>query len=293
MYVAIRDFTVLWLGYEDVIEGVKDLGLKSFELFINRDLRGDLYRDMGETVSSNFDISTKAQRREFVKKIESEGIKVCAILVGNDFAREDVEADIKWIVEACEAASDIGVKVVRINSAMKVEEGVSWKKYVDRTVKCIREIIKRTRELDVSLAIENHGRIGNKREFIQSILEDVNSERVGLTLDTGNFYWYGYPLEEVYEIIDSFAPYVKHTHVKNLSFSEERRKVMREPGENWPNSAAPIYEGDIDHKRVIASLKRAGYDEDLTIEDESLGKYPSYSRLGIVKKDIEHIKGLI
>jgi sugar phosphate isomerase/epimerase len=67
---------------------------------------------------------------------------------------------------------------------------------------------------------------------------------------------------------------------------------MRVPGEDWPKSAAPIYQGDIDHKKVVNILKKVGYDGDLTVEDESLGNFPAEERLGILKKDIELLKGL-
>ncbi len=116
---------------------------------------------------------------------------------------------------------------------------------------------------------------------------------MGLTLDTGNFYWYGYPLQEVYKIILDFAPYVKHTHLKNVSYSEERRNVVRKPGEGWPKVAAPLYVGDINLERVVDMLNKAGYDKDLTIEDESLGNFPREQRAEILRKDIEFVKRLI
>lgn len=291
--MSIRDFTVLWLGYQDVITGVKDLNLEGFELYVGRNLKGEIYRDMGQTVSSGFDVSTENKRRELVERLKAEDLKIAAILVENDFGREDTEAEIKWVEDACKIAPSIEVDVVRINSIMRPKPDIPMEDYSKLTVRCIREVLERTKDLNVSLAMENHGFIGNKREFIQNILETVDSERMGLTLDTGNFYWYGYPLDEVYEIIESFATYVKHTHIKNLKFSEERQKVMRKPGEEWPKSAAPIYEGDIDHKHVIDILKKSGYDRDLTIEDESLGKFPLEQRLGIIKRDIEYIKSLI
>jgi len=293
MYVGIRDFTILWLGYKDVIDGAKDLDVKGIEVYVNREMKGDQYSDMGETVSSGFDFSTPQKRKAFIEKLESEGIKVCAFLVENDFARDDIEAEIKWVVDACKVASDLNVSTVRINAVMVGKQRVSESSYIKRTAECIKEIIRRTKGLDVSIAMENHGFIGNKKEFIEGVIHAVNSERMRLTLDTGNFYWYGYPLNEVYEIIEHFAPYVSHTHLKNLSFSKERQKAMREPGEDWPNSAAPLYEGDIDHARVINILRKAGYDGDLTIEDESLGKFPSNQRLDVIKKDIEHVKSLI
>ncbi len=282
MYVAIRDSMVMWLGYKEVIAGVKDLGLESFELALRRDLKGE----------AGFDVSTEKGRREVVKRLKSENIRICALLVANDFAKEDADQEIKWVVDACKAASSLGVDAVRID-VPRSKPGFTLDESAKLTAKCIREVIERTKGLDVSLGMENHGAIGNNREFIQMVLSAVRSERMGLTLDTGNFYWYGYPLDEVYEIIESFAPYVKHTHVKNLSFSEERRKIKRKLGEDYPKTAAPLHKGDIDLKRVVSTLKRAGYDKDLTIEDESLGNFPQEQRLDIVKREIEYMKNLI
>jgi len=290
MYAAIRDFTVLWVGYKDLFTGLKDLGLRGFELYVDRNLKGGQYTDMGETFSLGFDLSTDQKRRAFTKELKSNDLTIGAILVENDFGKDDIKAEIKWVVDACRVASSLGVEAVRINSVMRPKPGVTEEEYIKRTAQCVKEILQSTE--DVSLAMENHGIVGNKREFIQAVLDTVDSERMGLTLDTGNFYWYGYPLGEVYKIIEGFAPHVKHTHLKNLTFPEDRKKAMRKPGEGWPTSAATLYEGDIDHRRIVNALKRAGYDRDLTIEDESLGRFPPDQRLGILRKDIEFVKRL-
>ena len=135
--------------------------------------------------------------------------------------------------------------------------------------------------------------MGDRREFIRKLLGDVNSDRLGLTLDTGNFYWFGYPIDEVYELIAEFASSVKHVHVKNLVFAPPESQQRREPGWQWPKSAATVYEGDIDHRRVIDTIRSAGYDGDLTIEDESLGQFPKEECFGVIKRDIEYVRGLI
>jgi len=292
MFVGIRDFTVRWVGYKGVLDGLKELGLSGFELYVDRQLKGAEYEDMGKAVSLGFDLSTEDKRRNLLEDLKSRGLSICAILVENDFGRQDVKPEIEWIVDACRVAPTIDAKVVRINSVMDPQPGVPDDDYVKRTVMCVREILKRTDGLAVSLAMENHGVLGNKREFIKAVLDGVSSERMGLTLDTGNFYWWGYPLSKVYEIIGSFAGYAKHTHVKNLSFPANRREVMRKPGEDWPRSAATIYQGDVDHRKVVNLLRKANYDWDLTVEDESLDNFPADERLKILKKDIEFLKNL-
>jgi sugar phosphate isomerase/epimerase len=55
----------------------------------------------------------------------------------------------------------------------------------------------------------------------------------------------------------------------------------------------PCMRGDIDHRRIVDALRHAGYERDLTIEDEFLGQFPSDQRVRILRKDIEFVKRLI
>jgi len=293
LFVAIRDFTVRWIGYESVFHGLKDLGLNSFELYLDKELRGAKYRDMGEEVSLGFDMSSPEKRHELSKRLKDEDLTVCAVLVENDFARSDLEAEVRWVVDACKAAPEIGCDTVRINPPMRIQEGVPVEEYVKVATRCCQDILGRTRTTGVSLAMENHGLMGNRSEFLRSLFDHVDSERMGLTLDTGNLFWYGHPWETAYEIVKEFSGRVKHTHIKNLSFPEGKRKVRRKPGEDWPGSAATIYEGDVDIARVVSVLKVAGYDGDLTLEDESLGRFPRDQRIEVVKQDVKFLSKLI
>ena len=74
--------------------------------------------------------------------------------------------------------------MVRINSIMRVKPNFSEENDVKRTIGCIKKILKRTSDLEVSLANENHGFIGNKRVHFKN-LHEANSERMELTLDAG------------------------------------------------------------------------------------------------------------
>jgi len=51
---------------------------------------------------------------------------------------------------------------------MRVKPNFSEENDVKRTIGCIKKILKRTSDLEVSLANENHGFIGNKK-FISKI----------------------------------------------------------------------------------------------------------------------------
>jgi sugar phosphate isomerase/epimerase len=116
---------------------------------------------------------------------------------------------------------------------------------------------------------------------------------LGLTLDTGNFYWFGHPISRVYEIMRQFAYKVKHTHIKNISYPAEIREQQRPIGYEYGKYVCPIPDGDIDHQVVVNILKEAGYAGDLCIEDESLGKFAPEERRKVLRGDAEYLKSLV
>jgi hypothetical protein len=94
-----------------------------------------------------------------------------------------------------------------------------------------------------------------------------------MTLDTGNFYWYGHPLRVVYALLERFAPRAVHTHIKNIAYPAELAETRREIGYEYGRYAAPLDEGNIAMDRVVGILRRAGYRGDLCIENEALARY--------------------
>jgi len=293
MFVSVRDFTVVWVGYKSLEEGLKELGINKYEMHVNRKLSRDTYTDMGQEVKLGFDLKTAEERKNFVSFSESTGIKPCAILLENDFSNDNLEEEISYITEATQLADDIGVKVIRINPYMRLKKGKPIDFYSKQFVEILKSIIDETSGSNVIYAVENHGYIGNNEQFLDYVFKEVNSSRFGLTLDTGNFYWYGYPLSKVHQLIEKYARFVRHTHLKSLKYPETKKETQRKPGEGFPEVGVPLYEGDIDFKKVIRLLKEVNYDGDLTIEDESLGNYDQKERKEILKKDVEFIKSLI
>ncbi|MGB9758905.1 MAG: sugar phosphate isomerase/epimerase family protein [Thermoproteota archaeon] len=293
MFVSVRDFTVVWVGYKNLAEGLKELGIDKYEMHVNRKLSQDTYIDMGQEVKLGFNLKSTEERKNFVSFSESMGIKPCAILLENDFSNDNLEEEINYIKEATRLADDIGVEVIRINPHMKVKKNQSIDFYSTQFTEILTSIIDETSDSSVVYAVENHGYIGNNEQFLDYVFKEISSSRFGLTLDTGNFYWYGYPLSKVHQLIEKYARFVRHTHLKNLKYPEAKREAQRKPGEGFPKVGVPLYEGDIDFKKVIRLLKEANYNGDLTIEDESLGNYDQKERKEILKKDVEFIKSLI
>jgi sugar phosphate isomerase/epimerase len=114
-----------------------------------------------------------------------------------------------------------------------------------------------------------------------------------MTLDVGNFYWSGKPLSEVYRILEHFAPLTRHTHIKNIKYPEDIHEKQRAVGFEYGKYNCPIAEGDLDMTKIVGFLKKAGYKNDLCIEDESLSKNDVPTRQANIKAAIATLRKAI
>lgn len=123
---------------------------------------------------------------------------------------------------------------------------------LSRTFDTLRSLRHEAESRGVSIALEN---VWNR--FLLSPLEAaelidrVNSPHVGWYFDTGNILPFGYPDDWIMTL----AGRIKRVHVKDYQ--------LRRPG---PAGFCPLGEGSIDWPRVMAALRRVGYDGPLTYE---------------------------
>ncbi|MDD5482511.1 MAG: sugar phosphate isomerase/epimerase [Kiritimatiellae bacterium] len=288
MHVSIRDDVVRQAGYKSIGEGLKDLRLDSVEVEFFRDYT---VWDPAGWNKISFTPASAAQtlRDAYGKK----NIKICAFLLHNNFNCAEPPKEVQWVVDVIKTADALNIPAIRIDAITKGEKEEPFETRVGRFVDCMRKVIAATPDSRAGLGIENHGIQGNDPAFLKQVIERVGSGRLGVNMDTGNFYWYGFPLNEVYEILRSVAKYTKHTHVKNIRYPEETRQQKRANGWEYGKYVSPIYEGDIDHKQVVAILKDVGYNGPLTIEDECLGKLDGNQKKEVLRKDAVYLKSLL
>ncbi|MBD3174687.1 MAG: TIM barrel protein [Armatimonadia bacterium] len=292
MYAAIRDGVLLHAGYKTIGEGLRELDIQGIELAIDRDMTVHAI-DPAEN-GDRLDLS----RPEGIDALRSQcrmyKARICALLMANNFGADDVDFEVQWTVDTAKAAAVLGVPVVRIDAIMHGEKELPLEKRQDIFHGAMARILDATADLDVEFGIENHGYQGNDPEFLEGVFERAGNPRLGLTMDTGNFYWWGHPLDEVYKILERLAPHTKHTHVKNINYPPETRQEHREMGWEYGKYVSPIPDGDIDHTKLVGYLKAIGYDRDFTIEDESLGKFAEgEGRLEVVRRDVEYVKSIL
>ena len=174
---------------------------------------------------SRLPVGCEAEIEAYAQHLADNHIKCCAILLHNNFAADDIDAEVDWVSWAVRVTAMLGANAIRIDAIMSKEMEWSLEQRVQRFADCMKRVLDATSDLEVGLGIENHGVQGNDPEFLDLVLGRVGSPRVGLNLDMANFYWRGYPLNRVHEIIRHFAPRVKHTHAKNINYPNFRSYV--------------------------------------------------------------------
>ncbi len=218
--------------------------------------------------------------------LQASGCKITAFLMSNQF---DVrpEEEVVWVIKAAQAAQALGVPAIRIDVVNRKPNAGN---FLQATVETLKKILAGSESTGLVFGVENHGRTSNDPEFLDALFAGVGSPRLGLTLDTGNFYWYGHPLSKLYDLYAKFAPRVFHTHCKSIKYPADQRDTQRPMGWKYGEFNCPIDQGDIDFRRVIKILRNAGYRNDLCIENESLGKLPEADRAAALAKEIQHLK---
>jgi sugar phosphate isomerase/epimerase len=235
-----------------------------------------------------YSVKNDEEIRRLGTDLKAAKMRISAFCVASRFdTRPDFEID--FIGKLAGIAQQMGIRAIRIDV---VANKIPLPEFLPSAVASLKTLVAATEGTGVRFGVENHGGTGNDPTFLSPMLDRVGSKRLGVTLDTGNFYWFGHPLSKVYELIEKAAPHAVHTHCKNIAYPEDRREVQRPRGWEYAKYEAPVDKGDIDFTRVVKTLRAAGYDGDLCVENETLGRLPEGERAGVLAEEIAYLKKL-
>jgi sugar phosphate isomerase/epimerase len=145
------------------------------------------------------------------------GIDISGTGIRNNFASPDpavraadVELAKKWIV----VASKLGAPVIRLFSG-PVPAGYEdkWDEVAGWMIDCYKECALYGEKYGVIIGIQNHGDMLQTAGQCIKIINEVNSQWVGLIVDTGNF-----KTGDPYSDIEKVAPYAVNWQVKESVF---------------------------------------------------------------------------
>lgn len=291
IYVSVRDEILMAGNFASVAEGLAFCGLNGLEIAVNRDYT--VRAIVPTTDRPRLKLDNPDDVKRLAAQIAENNIRVSAFLLPNNFNAPDIDSELTWVTKVIQVAGELKIPAARIDAIMQGADSFTQEQRSAIFAKGVKYVLDHTKGVPVDLGIENHGVQGNNADFLEGQIKMVGSRRLGITMDVGNFYWAGYPLDTVYDILKQLAPYAKHTHVKNINYPEDIRNKRREPGYEYGKYMCPIPEGNIDVRKVVSFLKAAGYKRDLCIEDESLGKFDEATRRANLKAAADYLKALV
>ena len=281
--IATNGLVFRQLRFEDALRSFESIGVDGFELphpiFYTGMFAGSISSSLNEMIE---DISALASTK----------LRIVSVNAGNDFLRPDGASFRKEIdkTKVCiDTAQALGVPLVRIFMG-EPKEGLPPERCFELTHTAIAELCAYADKAGVVLALENHGRYSNDVNTINAILSRVGSANLKLNIDTGNFYWFGYSLQETENILDSLSSLAAHTHLKNEKAMEKEKR--RAPGEV---EVVRLWEGDINIARFVRKLVGLGYKGAFSAEFEFKGMSemkPSELN-AVLREDIERLRRVV
>lgn len=291
--VSICDGYLSGIGADDVWSAAKSVGLSRIEVNVNPQLACPHLFEKGTTP---YRIDTPEARATLRKKLSQEGVSIGCLCMPTKLALRSTDDEVlRRIERAAEAAPELGCRTIMLPIGITAprDTPLTDDAFVERCKPFVRSLDAIAARTGVQFALENLGPFWNRREIMEPVLRESRPDRVGMLLDTANLYWYGYPLDRIYELAKTFAPYVRYVHVKNIRYPADQRDRQRTAGWEYARYAEPVRTGDIDFARILRTLAGAGYVGDLTIEDDSLPHFDAAGRKKTIADDAAYLRDRI
>ncbi len=247
------------LGIFGCMDRAKELGFEGIEI-----TDGDLVR-------SGADIHEVG---EYAKKID---LPIVAYLFGKDFLSNkgtQVEEEIRTAKEMIDKAAILGAPLVRhdiTHCDLGKKHGIGLDNVIDTLAYACRKVTEYARERGVKTTFENHGHFMQEAALCERMINAVDHENFGLTLDIGNFLCAD---EDPGYSVGKLARYAFHVHAKDFHIKAGGSDF---PGEGWFRTrgnnflrGAVIGHGDANVARSIGALKARGYDGWVSLEFEGI-----------------------
>ncbi|MDO4740993.1 MAG: sugar phosphate isomerase/epimerase [Eubacteriales bacterium] len=252
---AMRDGRMTML---DVIPKAKEMGFDGVEIV-----------PLTGTIEEKRELAPKlaAQAKEY-------GVEIAAYLIGNDFLKNGVDAEVERLKQEVEIAAMLGATKMRHDAtAGKDAEGndVAWDDALPLLADGYRRVTEYAAGLGVHTMIENHGYYAQNSWRVKELIETVGHKNFGWLCDIGNFLCAD---EDPAAAVKVAAPYAIHAHAKDFHLRCPKRPA---PNAGWfPSKKGTLLRGAIvGHGEVpvdvcLKTLVAAGYDGWLSLEFEGM-----------------------
>ena len=260
----------------DVIPKAKELGYDGVEI-----VRGD-----------QSDREMRALAALLKVQSEEAGIPIIAYMVGADFLKNGLDAEVARLKGEAEIAALMGAPRMRHDSSAGVDaygNKVSFEDALPVIAEGYRRVTEFAAGLGVKTMIENHGYFMQDAERVKKLIETVDHPNFGWLTDMGNFMC----ADEVsVESMKIAAPMAVHAHAKDFHYKTADEYI---PAQGWFGTrggnklrGAIVGHGVVNVPACLQLLKEAGYNDWLSVEFEGIEDC-----IMALKADIENLKGML
>lgn len=278
------------LGAEDIWSAARSVGITRLEAYLDEELGCP---HLFEKNGTPYRIDTSEARAALCDKLAKEKIAIGCFAKPLKLEADGSadEAALRWVRKAAVAVSDMEGTILMLPIGISDAKGqkAGDDSFIARGKAFMRGLDRIAADTGVQIVIENLGPYWNRPEILEPVLKESRPDRVGLLLDITNMYWFGHPLDRLYELAKQFAPYVRYVHVKNIRYPEDQRQKQRSPGWEYGKYAEPVRTGDVDFIRILDIVSKAGYVGDLTIEDDSLPHFDASGKKKTLADDAAYL----
>lgn len=172
------------------------------------------------------------------------GIEISGTGVRNDFTvadKDKLAKEVQLVKDWVDVAQKIGAPVIRIFSGNQKNSGFR-EEVTKRVIESINNCVEYGRQRGVVIGLQNHADFIQTAEQVNNIIEIVNSEWLGLILDTGS-----YRVHDPYKEIKQSIKHAVNWQIKEKVFIAGK-------------------EVDTDLPKLISIIKQSGYKGYLPIE---------------------------
>ncbi len=222
--------------FEEFVKFAADTGFDSIEVMIT-----DVWPQ-----DADFDPDRAHAARSV---LDRNHIAASALTAANDFVLLDAKAvreQVTRMQKVATLAQILGANILRTEGGRPKDE-VPEGKWAEAIAGCLRASSPFCEDMDVKMAVDNHGLVTNNPVVLLKALEMTGSEFIGSNLDTMNLRWWGNPVGDLPQIYRDLSPYVFHTHMKDGTGvrSEYRGMVLGQ--------------GEVPLREAVEALTQAGY----------------------------------
>ncbi len=210
---------------------------------------------VGSDHGHGVELATAAEQLWDVRRaFEDSSLELSCLATGLQFAMEDADQRAKNVEELkhyIELADTVGAPFVRVFGG-QTPDGFEKAGVIDYVSDALAEAVAHAESYSAVILLETHDHFVNS-VFVREVVKQVYSEKLGVCWDVAHPVRALETLEETY---DNLSGSVRHIHVHDYSYNDDRTKMEH----------APMGEGFVRYDRAIEMLAHDLFEGCLSVE---------------------------